>query len=57
MKATWQSKLLAESDATVEVDGNHYFPADSLKREHLKPSETTSMCPWPELIHRDDDSF
>ena len=46
MKATWNDTLIAESDRTVVVEGTHYFPADSLRREHFKESATTSVCPW-----------
>lgn len=46
MKATWNGTVLAESDATVVVEGNHYFPPASLNREHLRPSDHTSVCPW-----------
>ena len=46
MKARWNQRLIAESDDTVIVEGNHYFPPDSLKREFLQESETTSYCPW-----------
>ena len=46
MRATWNNTVLAESAKTVVVDGNHYFPADSLVMEHFKPSETTSVCGW-----------
>ena len=46
MKATWNGTVLAESDDTVVVEGNHYFPADSLVREHFADSDTTSHCPW-----------
>ncbi len=45
-RATWNGVLLAESDATVVVEGNHYFPADALKHEHFKASEHRSHCPW-----------
>ncbi|MGH1343930.1 MAG: DUF427 domain-containing protein [Nannocystales bacterium] len=45
-RATWNGTLLAESDATVVVEGNHYFPADSLKQEHFKATEHRSHCPW-----------
>jgi uncharacterized protein (DUF427 family) len=38
--------LLAESDDTVVVEGNHYFPAESIKREHFKESGTHTTCPW-----------
>lgn len=46
MKATWKGAVLAESDETVVVEGNHYFPADSLRREHFRESETHTHCPW-----------
>ena len=45
-KAIWEGTVLAESDKTIVVEGNHYFPIDSIKREHLKPSELTSVCGW-----------
>jgi uncharacterized protein (DUF427 family) len=46
MKATWHGEVLAESDETVVVEGNHYFPADSIKREHFRESATHTVCPW-----------
>jgi uncharacterized protein (DUF427 family) len=46
MKAIWNGTVLAESDATEVVEGNHYFPASSIKREFFKPSSTHSTCPW-----------
>jgi uncharacterized protein (DUF427 family) len=46
MKATWKGAVLAESDETVVVEGNHYFPADAVKREHFRESETHTVCPW-----------
>ena len=46
MKATWRGTTLAESDETVVVEGNHYFPADSLRQEHFQESQTRSGCPW-----------
>lgn len=46
MKATWNGQVIAESDNTIVVEGNHYFPADSVKREFLSDSATTSVCPW-----------
>ncbi|WP_436492832.1 DUF427 domain-containing protein [Actinokineospora sp. HUAS TT18] len=45
-KATWNGVLIAESDDTVIVEGNHYFPIDSVRREHLRPSDSTTFCPW-----------
>jgi len=49
MKATWKGAVLAESDATVVVEGNHYFPADAVRREHFRESETHTTCPWKGL--------
>ena len=46
MKATWKGEVLAESDETVVVEGNHYFPAGSIKREHFRASDTHTVCPW-----------
>ena len=46
MKAIWNGQLLAESDDTVIVEGNHYFPPDSLHTEFFSGSTHTSMCPW-----------
>jgi uncharacterized protein (DUF427 family) len=45
-KATWAGKVIADSKNTVEVEGNQYFPADAVKKEFLKPSQHTSVCPW-----------
>lgn len=49
MKAIWNNKVIAESDATVIVENNHYFPAESIRKEYLKPSETQTTCPWKGL--------
>ncbi|WP_420595974.1 DUF427 domain-containing protein [Deinococcus sp.] len=46
MKATWNGQVIAESSETVVVEGNHYFPLSSVKRDYLKPSQTHSVCPW-----------
>jgi len=46
MKATWKGEVLAESDETVVVEGNHYFPADSIRRERFRESATHTVCPW-----------
>lgn len=46
MKATWNGKVIAESNDTVVIEGNHYFPEDSLKKEFYKDSDTHSVCPW-----------
>ena len=46
MKATWRGTTIAESDDTIVVEGNHYFPADSIRREYFRESEQRSYCPW-----------
>lgn len=46
MKAIWNKQLIAESDDTVVVEGNHYFPRSSVKETFLVPSTTKSECPW-----------
>ena len=46
MKATWNGSVIAESDDTVVVEGNHYFPLGSVRAEMLKPSTTQTVCPW-----------
>ncbi len=46
MKAIWNGKVIAESDDTVIVENNHYFPAASIKREFFKDSGTHTTCPW-----------
>ena len=45
-KATWNGTVIAESEATIVVEGNHYFPADSLHKEFFKPSGTHTVCGW-----------
>lgn len=45
-KARWQGATLAESNDGVVVEGNYYFPPQSLNCEYLKPSETHTTCPW-----------
>ena len=46
MQAIWNGAVLAQSDETVVVEGNHYFPADSVDRRYARDSATTSFCPW-----------
>jgi uncharacterized protein (DUF427 family) len=46
MKAIWNETVLAESNDTVVVEGNHYFPASSLRMEHFKPTGTHTTCGW-----------
>ena len=45
-KAIWNGTVLAESDRTEVVEGNQYFPPDSIKREYFKESQTHTTCPW-----------
>jgi uncharacterized protein (DUF427 family) len=45
-KATWNGTVIAESDKTEVVEGNHYFPADSIKKALFSDSATHSVCPW-----------
>ena len=49
MKATWNGQVLADSDDTIVVEGNHYFPPDSLDREFFRDSDTHTTCPWKGL--------
>jgi uncharacterized protein (DUF427 family) len=46
MKAIWNDTVIAESDATKVVENNHYFPADSIKKEFFKKTDTHTNCPW-----------
>ena len=46
MKAIWNNTVLAESDDTIVIENNHYFPSESLKKEYFKPSNTHTTCPW-----------
>ena len=46
IRATWNRAVLAESDATVVVEGNHYFPAGDVHAEYFEASDTQSVCPW-----------
>jgi uncharacterized protein (DUF427 family) len=45
-KAVWNGAVIAESDRTRVVEGNHYFPPDSVRREHLRETATHTTCPW-----------
>ncbi len=45
-KATWNGAVLAESVDTVVIEGNHYFPRESVNWEYLKDSDTHTTCPW-----------
>jgi uncharacterized protein (DUF427 family) len=46
MKAIWNGVVIAESDQTIVVEGNHYFPPESVKREYLRESSTHTICSW-----------
>lgn len=46
MKAIWNNTVIAESKDTVVIENNHYFPADSIKKEYFIDSETKTNCPW-----------
>lgn len=46
MKAIWNDAVIAESDDTLELEGNQYFPESAVKREHLRPSDTHTTCAW-----------
>lgn len=46
MKAVWNDTVIAESDDTVVVEGNHYFPRESADEAYLVESDHTSVCPW-----------
>jgi uncharacterized protein (DUF427 family) len=46
MKALWNGQVVAESDDTVLVEGNHYFPQSSLKQAFIEDSTKTTVCPW-----------
>ncbi len=45
-RAIWNGAVVAESPATVLVEGNHYFPPDSIRREYFEPSATQTVCGW-----------
>lgn len=46
IRATWNGAVLAESEHTVVVEGNHYFPAESVREDYLRASQTHTRCPW-----------
>lgn len=46
MKALWNGQIIAESDATIIIEGNHYFPPSSVQHQLLQPSQTHTFCPW-----------
>lgn len=48
-KAIWNNVVIAESDKTIVVENNHYFPPDSIESQYFQDSSTTSTCPWKGL--------
>ncbi|UXP33481.1 DUF427 domain-containing protein [Reichenbachiella agarivorans] len=46
MKAIWNDTILAESNETIVIENNHYFPADSIHKEYFEESNTHTTCPW-----------
>jgi uncharacterized protein (DUF427 family) len=46
VQAVWNGKVIAQSEKTVQVEGNHYFPSNSVNKEFLKPSSHTTVCGW-----------
>lgn len=46
MRAIWKDKVIAESDSTLVLEGNHYFPPEALKREFFRPGRHHTTCPW-----------
>lgn len=49
VQAVWNNQVIAESENTVVVEGNHYFPRDSVRQDVLRPSDTQTRCPWKGL--------
>ena len=49
MKAIWEDAILAESQDTIVIEGNHYFPPDAISPEFFRPSDTHTACPWKGL--------
>ena len=46
MRATWNGATIAESDDTIVIEGNHYFPRDAIREEYFQGSATHTTCPW-----------
>ena len=51
IRAVWNGAVLAEAAETVRLEGNHYFPVSSLRREYFSDSQTTTVCPWKGTAH------
>ncbi|WP_019831897.1 DUF427 domain-containing protein [Sphingomonas sp. PR090111-T3T-6A] len=46
VQARWNNAVLADSDATIVIEGNHYFPPDSINPDYLEATDHTTVCPW-----------
>jgi len=46
MKAVWNNQVIAESNDTIVVEGNYYFPEESINKEYISESSTNTVCPW-----------
>jgi uncharacterized protein (DUF427 family) len=51
VRAIWNGAVIAESDETIVIERNHYFPPEAVRMEYLSPTETTSICPWKGEAH------
>ena len=46
MKAIWNNQVIAESDDTIVIEGNHYFPPETIKKEYFEKTDYHTVCPW-----------
>lgn len=51
MKAVWNGTVLAESERTLVVEGNHYFPPDAIRADYFVPSSAKTICSWKGIAH------
>ncbi len=51
MKAIWNHRIIAESNETIVIEGNHYFPPEAVHMEFLKPSDTHTSCAWKGIAY------
>ena len=51
VSARWNGQLIADSDDTIVVEGNHYFPPEAVNAALLRPSDSTTICPWKGIAH------
>ena len=49
MKAVWNNTVIAQSEKTIVIEGNHYFPVEAINKDYFKPSTTQTTCPWKGL--------